>query len=122
MKAITARSKIWLEVDGQPLLGNGRAALLDAIATHGSINAAAKELGLGYRRAWATIKSMEEQLETALVLREKGGADGGRSLLTIEAHDLLQRFKLLKDGMRESIDARFLEIFTEVPRKKKETT
>lgn len=120
MKTISARSKIWLEVDGQPLLGNGREALLEAIATHGSINAAAKALGLGYRRAWGTIKSMEAQLGETLVLCEKGGVAGGRALLTAKAHELLDCFKRLKAGIRESVDARYSRIIAEGPLKKED--
>ena len=41
MKALQVRSKIWLEVDGAPFLGDGRYRLLRAIERHGSINAAA---------------------------------------------------------------------------------
>lgn len=118
MKTLRARSKIWLEVDGKPLLGNGREELLEAIAAHGSINAAARQLGLGYRRAWGTISSMEAQLGEALVLREKGGVTGGRALLTARAHELLARFKLLKDGMQESVDTRFSRIFADGSKEK----
>jgi hypothetical protein len=37
------RSKIWIEVDGEPVFGRGRRFLLEAIDSHGSINRAAKE-------------------------------------------------------------------------------
>jgi molybdate transport system regulatory protein len=46
MTEIRIRNKVWLEIDGRPLLGDGRARLLQAVATTGSINAACQELGI----------------------------------------------------------------------------
>lgn len=51
MSGIRVRSKVWLEVAGKPLLGEGRERLLLAIDAQGSINAAAASLGLSYRKA-----------------------------------------------------------------------
>jgi len=39
MKSIRVRSKVWLEVDGEPLLGDGRYRLLRAVERSGSIMA-----------------------------------------------------------------------------------
>jgi len=39
------RSKIWLEIEGEPVFGQGREELLRRIRKTGSINAAAKEMG-----------------------------------------------------------------------------
>ena len=41
MNRIEVRSKVWLELDGRPLLGGGREALLRRIHLLGSISAAA---------------------------------------------------------------------------------
>lgn len=32
------RSKVWIEIDGEPVFGRGRRFLLQAIGKHGSIN------------------------------------------------------------------------------------
>lgn len=111
MKSLQVRSKIWLEVDGAPLLGDGRERLLRLIDELGSINAAARRMGLTYRRAWGYIQAMEEKLETPLVLREKGGSGGGSSSLTPEARRLLDQFERLRAGLNQAIDERFAEIF-----------
>ena len=39
---LQVRSKIWLEIDGEPVFGQGREDLLRIIQETGSINAAAK--------------------------------------------------------------------------------
>jgi hypothetical protein len=43
MKSIRVRSKVWLEVDGEPFLGDGRYRLLQAVQRSGSISAAAMQ-------------------------------------------------------------------------------
>lgn len=39
-------------------MGPGKADLLDAIAAQGSISAAAKAMGMSYRRAWMLVDTM----------------------------------------------------------------
>ncbi len=39
-------------------IGPGKADLLDAIAASGSISAAAKRMGMSYRRAWLLVDTM----------------------------------------------------------------
>jgi len=46
------KSKLWIEIDGKPVFGRGRSFLLEAINSHGSINQAAKEINISYRKAW----------------------------------------------------------------------
>lgn len=111
MKTLRVRSKVWLEVDGEPLLGDGRERLLRLIDELGSINAAARRMGLTYRRAWSSLRAMEEKLGSPLVLREKGGSGGGSSVITPEARELLEKFDILRRGLNQAVDRRFDEIF-----------
>lgn len=89
MNKVVVRSKIWLEVDGSALIGEGRERLLQLIDEQGSISAAARQMGLSYRKAWSYLKSMEEALDVSLVNRQRGGMGGGSTGLTSEAKDLL---------------------------------
>jgi molybdate transport system regulatory protein len=104
------RSKIWLEIDGQPLMGSGRAALLRAVENNGSINAAAKALGMDYRRAWGLVDSMEKRLNVRLVVRKRGGAGRGTSL-TGDGRMLLALYDKLERRSQEAADRRFDGIF-----------
>ena len=105
------RSKIWIEVDGDPVFGKGRRLLLEAIDTHGSINRAAKEVGISFRKAWGHIKAMEERLGMQLVERTVGGRNGGGAVITEEAKQFLQKFELLESGIRKMADERFQNVF-----------
>lgn len=73
------------------------AELLRAVDAHGSLNAAAADLGRSYARAHERLKTLEGAFGP-LVERQRGGADGGGSTLTGDAHDLLAAFERLEAG------------------------
>jgi molybdate transport system regulatory protein len=108
---IDIRSKIWIEVDGDPVFGRGRRFLLEAIDSYGSINQAAKEIHISYRKAWSYIKNMEERLGIQLVERQAGGKNGGGATLTEEARRFLRKYEAMEKGINEIVDERFREIF-----------
>lgn len=105
------RSKIWIEAGGKPVFSKGREMLFQAIDKHGSINLAAREMGIPYRRAWGYIKAMEERTGMTLVETRKGGTNGGGARLTAEARELLERFERLERGVDRIVDKRFEELF-----------
>jgi len=105
------KSKLWIEVDGEPVFGRGRRFLLEAIDKYGSINQAAKEINISYRKAWSYIKAMEERLGIKLVERHAGGKNGGGATLTDEAREFLRRYEILEEGIRDFVDERFRKIF-----------
>ncbi|WP_129124960.1 winged helix-turn-helix domain-containing protein [Geomonas oryzae] len=107
---LCVRSKIWIELDGEPVLGQGRLELLRLVGKSGSINAAAKQMGIPYRKAWTYIDSMEKRLGFPLVLRSKGGSGGGESTLTAEAENLLQKFEALQKGFDELVNSKFADL------------
>ena len=74
--------------------GPADAALLRAIAEHGSVSGAASSLGRSRSRSLGRLESLEEAYGP-LVERRRGGADGGGSRLTDGASDLLERFDRL---------------------------
>ncbi len=108
---LSIRSKVWFEVDGEPVFGRGRRFLLEAIDTYGSINRAAKEIGISFRKAWGHIKTMEGRLGIRLVERRAGGRNGGGAALTEDARRFLLRFEVMEEGVRELVDERFRRMF-----------
>ena len=105
------RSKLWIEVDGKPVFGRGRRFLLEAIDQYGSINRAAAEISISYRKAWGYIKAMEDRLGIKLIELQTGGKNGGGAVLTEEARAFLKNYEALEKGMQEVVDERFNEIF-----------
>lgn len=113
MKQLRIRSKIWLEVDGQAFLGDGRYRLLSAVQRNGSISAAARDLGLSYRKVWAQLQAMEESAPFPIMERRIGGKGGGSSQLTDEIMALMKQFKTLRLQVNTEADRRFDECFHE---------
>ena len=112
MKTIRVRSKVWLEVDGESFCGDGRFRLLQAVQRNGSISAAAHELGISYRKAWAQLTAMETHAPFPLLQRRTGGKDGGATSLTDEALHLLQAFGQLREAVNHDADRHFARFFT----------
>ena len=108
---ISVRSKLWLEVDGEPVFGRGRRFLLEAIDTYGSINQASKTVNISYRKAWTYLRAMEERLGIKLVERRTGGRNGGGAVLTEEAREFMKRYKALEEGLKDIVDKKFSSIF-----------
>ena len=90
---ISIRTKVWLEVNDQRLIGEGRARLLRFIQESGSINAASKQMGISFRKAWSMVKDMEEALSLTLVDKQRGGTGGGNAVLTPAAIELLDNYE-----------------------------
>lgn len=107
MNRLRIRSKIWLEVDGQPFLGDGRYRLLAAVQRNGSINAAARELGMSYRKVWAQLQAMEESAPYPIMERRVGGKGGGASQLTNEVLELMEQFLELRNQVNKEADRCF---------------
>ena len=84
--------KVWLEDKNQPVFGEGRRRLLEAICRYGSINRVAIELGHSFRKIWSSLTTMEDRLELKLMECRTGGDCGGESCLIEEGHDFLHRY------------------------------
>ncbi|ACO04613.1 MAG TPA: ModE family transcriptional regulator [Persephonella sp.] len=100
--------KVWLEKDGEIIMGLGREKLLKEIQKQGSISKAAKELGISYKKAWSFLKAMEKRLGTKLVETKRGGEKGGGAVLTEEAQKLIKEFeKLVKrfEGVKKRAES-----------------
>ena len=105
------KSKVWLELEGQPVFGDGKAGLLQAIKQQGSISQAARVYKMSYRAAWGRVRKMEQRLGTRLVERQAGGKAGGGSVLTPAGEELLNRYRRFRKGINELVDARFAKVF-----------
>lgn len=99
--------------NGQVIFGLGRMKILQAVARCGSLNAAAKELGMSYRGLWGKIRASEEALGQALLKKSAGGAAGGGSQLTPFAEDIMDRYMQLKKFVDDKTDRIFEKNFPE---------
>ena len=87
-RSMTARARVWLELNGLPVFGDGRARLLEAVQRTGSIKGAAGEMGMSYRYAWGHLNHVEKRLGCKLIERHASG-----SRLTPDGLKLIQTFR-----------------------------
>ena len=74
-------------------VGPGKIDLLEAIARTGSITAAARELGMSYRRAWLLVDTMNRCFREPVVEAEAGGQRGGGTRLTALGEEIVRRYR-----------------------------
>jgi molybdate transport system regulatory protein len=81
--------------------GPGKAELLEAIQATGSISAAGRRMGMGYRRAWALVDTMNRCFKQPLVEAAPGGARGGGAQVTAFGLQVLAAYRrLLEKALR----------------------
>ena len=74
-------------------LGPGKVALLEAVHEHGSISAAARSLGMSYRRAWLLIDELNRSLKSPATISEQGGQSGGGCALTPVGENIVRLYR-----------------------------
>lgn len=77
-------------------IGPGKADLLESIAATGSISAAARRMGMSYKRAWLLVDTMNGCFRRPLVEAAKGGQTGGGARLTALGEDVLRRYRAME--------------------------
>lgn len=75
--------------DESTVFGRGTAELLRGVERSGSLNQAAKDMGMAYSKAWTAIKKTEEHLGFALLERrgQRGSVITGEAKRVLEAYD-----------------------------------
>jgi molybdate transport system regulatory protein len=99
-----AKGKVWVEKDGVAYMGWGRVELLEQIDKLGSIAAAARYMGMGYRNAWLEVDEMNRLAPKALVIKVLGGAGGGQAILTAEGQKIINEYKELRIHFQEFLE------------------
>lgn len=74
-------------------VGPGKIDLLEAIDGAGSLTAAAKRLGMSYRRAWLLVDTMNRCFREPVVRTEAGGIHGGSTTLTELGREVVSRYR-----------------------------
>ena len=94
--------KVWIEYEGNPLIGKGGAEILEGIAKENSISKAAETLGMSYRYVWNYLKKIEKTIGEPIVDTYRGGkAGGGGAKLTETGKSLLAEYTRLENCLSE---------------------
>nr|WP_240549045.1 winged helix-turn-helix domain-containing protein [Halomonas antri] len=84
-------------------MGPGKVQLLEAIAETGSISAAARQMGMSYRRAWLLVDTMNQCFKAPLVNTATGGKGGGGARITPFGEEVLARYQRMQRIASEAV-------------------
>jgi len=96
------RPRIYIENDIN--IGPGKIDLLRQVGVMRSISAAARSLGLPYKRAWSLIDTLNRGFGHPVVETAAGGKGGGGALLTPLGQQLIERYDALEARINASAD------------------
>jgi len=96
------RPRIYIENDIN--IGPGKIDLLRQIGVLRSISAAARSLGLPYKRAWSLIDTLNRGFGRPVVETAAGGKGGGGASLTPLGQQLIERYEALEARLNASAD------------------
>jgi len=94
--AYKVTGSLWIECEGERFFGPGRVELLQGIEETGSINKAAKKMGMSYKKAWEMINALNTQATQPFVITQTGGEKGGGSVITPQAKQFITYHRQLR--------------------------
>ena len=98
--AVLVRPRIYI---GENIaIGPGKIDLLRQIGKTRSIAAAARALGVPYKRAWLLIDSLNQSFGRPVVETASGGKGGGGTSLTTLGQQLVERYDALEARINEN--------------------
>lgn len=103
LKPIIRLSVVNPDTESNSVFGRGIAKLCLGVHETGSLNAAAKGMGMAYSKAWRIIKDTEAALGVQLLYRN--GAHG--SQLTEECEQILAAYQAVEDDLQAEAEKRF---------------
>jgi len=96
--------KIQLYCGDEIAMGPGKADLLEAIRSEGSISAAGRAMGMSYRRAWLLVDAMNRCWGQPLVETSPGRAHGGGASVSAFGEGVLSRYRALQASIDKAAD------------------
>ena len=100
-----------------PAIGPGKAELVERIADTGSISAAARAMGMSYRRAWQLVEALNRDFRQPLVETAIGGTRGGGARVTPYGQALVARYRAMEARAARAIAAELRRFDRELRRR-----
>jgi molybdate transport system regulatory protein len=87
-------------------MGPGKAELIERIEASGSISAAARAMGMSYRRAWQLVEALNADFRQVVIETAVGGRAGGGARVTAFGRELAASYRAMEDAASAAIAAR----------------
>lgn len=100
---------ISFRVDFSPecAVGPGKIALLEHIASTGSLSEAARRLKMSYRRAWLLLEDLNTAFQQPVARMSVGGRGGGGASLTRFGEELVAAYRNLEAQIHKRAQTAF---------------
>src|SRR5262245_58671071 len=99
------KTRLWLEVDGRFVLGDGGVQLLLGVRRLGSLAAAVQWIGWSYRHAWGYLRRAEATLGTPLTAPRAGKGRARGMVLTKDGDRLVSRLLAARRAVDHALGA-----------------
>ncbi|OPJ65588.1 DNA-binding transcriptional regulator ModE [Clostridium chromiireducens] len=101
-----------VSIEKETLLFNSRTKLLLLLIqdTH-SVRSACRHIALSYSKAWDMLNKLEKELGYAVVERKHGGSRGGKTSLTKEGLEFLNKYEQFEENVRKYAKEEFNRLF-----------
>jgi molybdate transport system regulatory protein len=97
-------------------MGPGKARLIALIDSTGSISAAARKMGMSYRRAWQLVEAINASFNRPVVVTAVGGKRGGGAAVTAFGREIVASYRRMEEKASAAI-TRDLRQFSRCMRK-----
>jgi len=101
------RLSIRIDLTNGDRIGPGKIVLLEAIKTTGSISAAARRIGMSYRRAWLLVEEINAALRQPAVAAATGGKRGGGATVTPAGEEVITLYRAIERSAHDSAAKEF---------------
>lgn len=107
---IEVECHISIKRDGSCFLDPYKTALLHEISQNGSLRGAAKKLKISYQHAWTMIDEMNRVAPEPLVIKQRGGANGGGAEISSYGLRILKEFRQIEVQAKKLVNQINVEI------------
>jgi molybdate transport system regulatory protein len=107
---IEVEAQISIKREGAVFLNPVKVGLLNEIVQSGSLSAAAKKLKISYQHAWSMINEMNLNAPEPLVIKQRGGINGGGAELSEYGKRILNEYKLIHETVKKMVGQINVEI------------
>ncbi len=97
-------------------VGPGKIALLEQIASLGSISAGGRAMDMSYRRAWELIEELNTIFGKPVVSSRSGGKKGGGATLTPLGLSLIARYRAMELAAAAATEPHLKALAAEIAR------
>ena len=92
-----------IKKDGKVFLDPVKIKLLNEIMKSGSLSGAAKKLKISYQHAWTMIDEMNHAAPSPLVIKQRGGTNGGGALISQYGENILKDYKQIASQVNKLV-------------------